>query len=103
MRKIFTIAAIAANLIGGNAPAFAEGDYVAGASASPAWTQADSRTPLVAMGTPYFAPGHLLVGGDDQYVMGPTASPAWTQPDGRAPLAGRSMTSANFDLGTQGN
>jgi len=101
MRKILTIAAFATAFISGLAsPSFAEGDYVAGPTASAAWKQPNSRTPLAGA---YFNGAGVHLGGDDQYVVGPTASPAWKQTDSRAPLAGNTPVLTNFDFSTQGN
>ena len=46
MRKMIAIAALAAALIGSAAPSFAEGTYVAGPTASQAWTGPEGRTLL---------------------------------------------------------
>ncbi|SHJ86684.1 hypothetical protein SAMN02745194_03578 [Roseomonas rosea] len=50
MSKIKTLALAAALLAGAAAPSFAEGFYVAGPTAVPAWSQGDSRTPLASSG-----------------------------------------------------
>ncbi|MFH5923029.1 hypothetical protein [Roseomonas xinghualingensis] len=101
MHRIFTIAAFATVFISGLAnPSFAEGDYVAGPTASQAWKQPHSRTLLAGS---HFSGERQLAGGDDQYVAGPTASPAWKQGDSRSPLASTGPLLTNFDFSTQGN
>ena len=49
MRMLFA-AALATSLMISVAPSFATGDYLPGATASPAWSQEQSRTPLFAPG-----------------------------------------------------
>ncbi len=98
--KSLSITVLAAGLIGAAAsPSLAEGDYVAGPTASPAWTQATSRTPLAGVAPIRM---HRLAGGDDQYVVGPTAFRAWPQAEGRTPLAAPGTNKGNFDLASQG-
>ncbi|HEY8610603.1 MAG TPA: hypothetical protein VIL69_04845 [Roseomonas sp.] len=99
--RSLTIATLAAGLIGAAVgPTLAEGNYVTGPSASPAWTQSASRTPLAASAP---TPASLLLGGDDQYVVGVPAFQAWPKTEGRTPLAAPGTTMMNFDLASQGN
>jgi hypothetical protein len=99
--RTLAISALAVGLISTAAgPALAEGDYVAGPTASPAWTESTSRTPLAA---PAPAGMSELLGGDDQYVAGPTALRAWPRGEDRTPLAGPGTNRANFDLASQGS
>jgi hypothetical protein len=94
MRKILAIAALATALIGGIAgPSFAEGDYVAGPTASPSWSRGEARTPLAGA---YFTAQGRYAGGDDQYVACPTALPSAS---GHTRLAG---VIGEFDFASQG-
>jgi hypothetical protein len=98
--KSLSITILAAGLIGAAAsPSLAEGDYVAGPTASPAWTQAASRTPLAGAAPIRM---HRLAGGDDQYVAGPTAFGAAPQAASRTPLSASGMNRGHFDLASQG-
>ncbi|HEY8614125.1 MAG TPA: hypothetical protein VIL69_22925 [Roseomonas sp.] len=51
LSKTLRTLGLAAALIGGAvSPSFAEGTYVVGPTASPAWSQTDTRTPLAGYG-----------------------------------------------------
>ncbi|MFC0384775.1 hypothetical protein [Muricoccus vinaceus] len=99
--RILTISALAAGLIGTAAgPSLAEGDYVAGPTASAAWTASAARTPLAAFSA---AQPFQLLGGDDQYVAGASAWSAWPRAESRTPLARPATPLMNFHLEGQGN
>ncbi|MCR0984415.1 hypothetical protein [Roseomonas populi] len=79
----------------------ADGLYIAGPTAFPAWTASDAaRTPLAGSSVSQ----NLPRGGDDQYLAGPAALQAWPRTESRTPLAGDSAGKAgwNFDLTSQG-
>lgn len=101
MRNILKVAALTGILMGGAAPAFADGDYlIGGATVSGAWRQPFGAAPRVEnerLGR--------FTGGDDQYVVGPTRSLAWSQPaDGAVLMAASGPASAgNFVFASQGS
>lgn len=99
--RILAISALAASLIGaGSSPVLADGYYVAGPTAMPAWSGSTSRTPLAAA---MHQQPFLMPGGDDQYVSTSPVWKSWPQAETRTPLSSGNAGLMNFDLAGQGN
>lgn len=100
-RTLF-VSTLALRILGASAgPALADGEYVLGPTAMPAWTEStSSRTPLAGAAPTWRTE---LEGGDNQYLAGPTAFGAAPRSGSRTPLAGPGVTGVNFDLTAQGS